>query len=94
MRWRFLRDFCVDFPPLCCVCSGDADKVGGAGLDGPGSGKIKGIAEGGGREGWSGAVGNVIGYSEPGSARGGVSWVSRVAWGIENSSRNVDMGLR
>ena len=51
MRWRFLRDFCVDFPPVCCVSSGDADKAGGVGLDGPGSEKIKGIAEGGGREG-------------------------------------------
>ena len=39
-------------------------------------------------------MGNVIGYSEPGSVRGGVSWVSRVAGGIENSSRNVAMGFR
>jgi len=50
MRWRFLRDFCVDFPPVCCASSGDADKGGGVGLDGPGSAKIRGMAEGGGRE--------------------------------------------
>ena len=63
-------------------------------LDGPGSWKIKGIVAGGCREDCPDAVGNVIGYSEPGPASCGVSWVSRVAGGIENPSRNVDMGFR
>lgn len=72
--------------------SEDTDKVVDAELDGPGSWKVKGIAAGGGREDCPDAVGNVIGYGEP--ASGGVSWVSGVAGGIENPSRNMDMGFR
>lgn len=50
MRWRFLRDFWVDFASLRGVSSGEADKVVDVELDGPGSEKTKGIVEGGGRE--------------------------------------------
>lgn len=71
MRWRFLRDFWVDFLSDWGTSSGEVDKVVDAESDGPGSGKTKGIAVGGGREGGPGAVGNVIGYSEPGSGGGG-----------------------
>jgi hypothetical protein len=39
-------------------------------------------------------VGNVIGYSGPGSASGAVFWGSGVAGGIENSSLNVAMRPR
>jgi len=49
-RWRFLRDFWADFLSACGISSEDADKVLDTGLDGPGSGKTKGIEAGGGRE--------------------------------------------
>lgn len=81
----------MDFLSVRGVSSEDADKAVDAGLDGPGSGKVKGIVAGGGREDWPDAVGNAIGYSEPVLMRGGVSGV---AGGIENPSRNVDMGSR
>lgn len=80
----------MDFPPVCGASSEEAGEVVCAELDGPGSGKIKGIVVRGGREDWPGAMGNVIGYSEPGSASGEVSWVSG---GVGNSSRYVDMGF-
>jgi len=51
MRWRFLRDFWVDFLSICGDPSEDVDKGAGGGLDGPGPEKIRGIAAGGGREG-------------------------------------------
>jgi len=50
MRWRFLRDFWVDFLSACGFSSEDTDKAADAGLDGPDSEKTKGIAVGGGRE--------------------------------------------
>jgi hypothetical protein len=50
MRWRFLRDFWADFLSVCGVSSEDVDKAADTGLDGPGSGKTKGIEAGGGRE--------------------------------------------
>ena len=93
--WRFLRDFWADLPFACGDSESEVvDNAAEAELEGPGPVRTRGIATGGGKEGWPGAVRSAIGYREPGSASGGASWTSGLVGEVENSSRSVDMGVR